>query len=63
MSTTSSCPTEPGTLRIVVMQTFVPLPGTDRVLVVTCSSHVLPLTDDLLDLFDAISGTLVVGVD
>lgn len=47
-----------GLLRTVVMQTLVPLPGVDRVLVLTCSSPVLPLTDDLLDLFDAISSTL-----
>jgi hypothetical protein len=42
------------------MQTLVPLPGVDRVLVLTCSSPVLPLAEDLLDLFDAISGTLAV---
>lgn len=47
-----------GTLRTVLMQTFVPLPGTDRVLALTCSSPVLPLAGDLLDLFDAISSTL-----
>ena len=47
-----------GRLRTVLMQTLVPLPGTDRVLVLTCSSPVLPLADDLLDLLDAISGTL-----
>lgn len=49
-----------GVLRTVLMQTFVPLPGVDRVLVLTCSSPVLPLAEDLLDLFDAISGTLEV---
>lgn len=49
-----------GLLRTVVMQTLVPLPGVDRVLVLTCSSPVLPLADDLLDLFDAVSSTLEV---
>jgi hypothetical protein len=46
---------------LVVPAPSVPLPGADRVLALTCSSPVLPLADDLLDLFDAISGTLEIN--
>lgn len=49
-----------GRVRQVLMQTWAPLPGVDRVLVVSCASPVLPLVDDLLDLFDAVSGALAV---
>jgi hypothetical protein len=44
-------------MRVVLMQTVVPLPRS-RALLVTCSSPVLPLTEALLDVFDAVSGTL-----
>ncbi len=50
-----------GWVRTVLMQTFVPLPGDRRVLLLTCSSPVLPLADVLLDLFDAVSSTLRLG--
>ncbi|MDI6105614.1 hypothetical protein QLQ12_44245 [Actinoplanes sp. NEAU-A12] len=48
-----------GWIRSVTMQTFVPFPGErdGRIAVITGSSPILPLTEDLLDLFDAISGT------
>lgn len=47
-----------GVLRAVVMQTFVPVPDDRRVLVVSASSPVLDLAEELLDLFDAITSTL-----
>ena len=48
-----------GWIRSVLMQTFVPVPGTpaNRVALVTCSSPILPLATELLDLFDAITST------
>jgi hypothetical protein len=48
-----------GWIRTVLMQTFVPLPGprSTRVAVITCSSPILPLVDELLDLFDAVTST------
>ena len=48
-----------GWIRAVLMQTFVPLPGprSTRVAVITCSSPVLPLVDELIDLFDAVTST------
>ena len=51
-----------GQVRMVSMQTLVPLPAA-RVLVLTCSSPVLPLADELLELFEAVSSTLEVVVD
>lgn len=50
-----------GRARMVQMQTLVPLPSS-RVLLLTCSSPVLPLAEDLLELFEAISSTLEVLV-
>jgi hypothetical protein len=47
-----------GWLRVVMMQTFVVLPGRNRVVVVSASSPVLPLADAWFDVFDAITGTL-----
>jgi len=47
-----------GWIRTVLMQTFVPVPGERRVVLLTCSSPVLPLADVLLDLFDAVSSSL-----
>ncbi len=41
-------PEDAGVLRVVLMQTIVPLPD-HRALLLTCSSPVLPLTDALLD--------------
>ena len=46
-----------GTVRLVLLQLLVPLVH-GRVLLLTCSSPVLPLEDVLLDLFDAVAGTL-----
>ncbi|AEV84532.1 hypothetical protein ACWT_3509 [Actinoplanes sp. SE50] len=48
-----------GWIRSVTMQTFVPFPGvrSDRIAVITGSSPILPLAEDLLDLFDAITST------
>jgi hypothetical protein len=52
-----------GSVRSVVMQTFVPL-GDGRVALVTGSSPVLWLEESLLDLFDAVTGTFrLVGED
>lgn len=46
-----------GTVRMVVLRTLVPLPAA-KVLALTCSSPAVDLADDLLDLFDAVSGSL-----
>jgi hypothetical protein len=48
-----------GWIRSVLLQTFVPFPGPtpDRVALITGSSPILPLTDGLFDLFDAITST------
>jgi hypothetical protein len=48
-----------GWIRTILMQTFVPVPGprSTRVAVITCSSPILPLADELLDLFDAVTST------
>jgi hypothetical protein len=51
-----------GQLRMVSMQTLVPLPGA-RVLLLICSSPVLPLAEELLESFEAISSTLEVLAD
>jgi hypothetical protein len=47
-----------GWLRVVLMQTFVVLPGRNRVAIVSASSPVLPLADAWFDVFDAVTGTL-----
>lgn len=46
-----------GTVRLVLLQVLAPLLH-GRVLVLTCSSPVLPLEEVLLDLFEAVAGTL-----
>ena len=46
-----------GAVHMVLMQTLVPLPHA-RTLVLTCSSPVVALAGELLDLFDAVSDTL-----
>jgi hypothetical protein len=51
-------PENAGWVRVVMMQTFVVLPGRNRVVIVSCSSPVLPLADAWFDVFDAITGTL-----
>lgn len=53
-------PHEAGWLRVVQLQQLVPVPGVNRVVVLTCTSPVLPLTDVLLDLFTAVAETLEV---
>ncbi|MDF9814922.1 hypothetical protein M2266_004153 [Streptomyces sp. SPB162] len=46
------------TVRTVLMQTFIPLPGGgDRVALVACSSPVLDLADSFFDVFDAVTST------
>ncbi|GAA1999166.1 hypothetical protein [Catenulispora subtropica] len=50
---------EPGKpIRIASMQTFVPVPDVNRVLLVSCSSPAFALAEGLFDLFDALTGTL-----
>lgn len=44
-------------IRYVVMHTVIPIPGADGALVVSCGTPNLPLANELLDLFDAITGT------
>lgn len=53
-------PEDVGWLRVVQMLQFAPVPGLNRVVLVTCTSPVLPLAEPLLDVFDAICGTLQV---
>ncbi|MFE9772286.1 hypothetical protein ACFYOV_11535 [Streptomyces sp. NPDC005931] len=54
-------PVAPGdsrTLRMVLTQTYIPVPGTaDRVVLVSGASPVLDLTDAFHDIFDAVTGT------
>jgi hypothetical protein len=51
-------PGDPRTVRAVLMQTFVPLPGhTDKVALVAASSSVLDLADAFFDVFDAVTST------
>ncbi|GLY08167.1 MULTISPECIES: hypothetical protein [Actinoplanes] len=52
-------PDAEGWVRSVVMQTYVPFPGPNPewVALITGSSTMLPLADDLLELFDAITGS------
>ncbi|GAB3274998.1 hypothetical protein [Kineosporia babensis] len=47
-----------GWIRSVIMQTFVPVPGSaGKVALVTCSSPILALSTELIDLFDAVTST------
>ena len=48
---------EGGRQRAVLMQTFVPVPGVNRVAIISCSSPATAVADGLLDLFDAVSST------
>ncbi|MEU5976849.1 hypothetical protein [Streptomyces sp. NPDC047315] len=43
--------------KMLVMHTVVPVPGSRRVLVITCYSPNLPLADQLNEVFSAITGT------
>lgn len=46
------------TVRTVLMQTFIPLPGTgDKVALVSASSPVLDLAESFFDVFDAVTST------
>jgi hypothetical protein len=44
-------------VRVVIMQTYVPVPDVNRIAVVTCSSPAVEVAPALLDVFDAITGT------
>ncbi|WP_217253636.1 hypothetical protein [Streptomyces sp. AC602_WCS936] len=47
------------TLRMVLTQTYVPVPGvTEQVVLVSCASPVLDLAEALHDVFDAVTSTL-----
>lgn len=51
-------PGDTRTARVVLMQTFIPLPGTaDKVALVSGSSPVIDLADSFFDIFDAITST------
>jgi hypothetical protein len=51
-------PGDSRTVRAVLMQTFVPLPGrTDKVALVAGSSSVVDLADSFFDVFDAVTST------
>jgi hypothetical protein len=51
-------PGDSRTVRAVLMQTFIPLPGhTDKVALVAASSSVLDLADSFFDVFDAVTST------
>ncbi|MEV6747905.1 MULTISPECIES: hypothetical protein [unclassified Streptomyces] len=47
--------------KMVMTHTFVPVPGGERVLVITCFSPNIPLAEPLYDLFDAITSTFALG--
>ncbi len=47
-----------GWARVAIMQTLVPLPGTDSLLVVAGTTPNLTLVDPFFDMFDAITSTL-----
>jgi hypothetical protein len=53
-------PQDSGWVRVVSLLQLVPVPGSNRVVVLTCSSPVLPLAEVLVDLFSAIADTLQV---
>lgn len=50
-------PDSSGWIRATLMQTFVPTPGGDGVVLISCSSPNIVLVQPLHDLFDAVSGT------
>lgn len=51
-------PQDAGWVRVVQLLQLVPVPGVNRVVLLSCSSPVLPLADELLDLFAAVADTL-----
>ncbi len=52
-----SLPDQAGWIRTTMMQTFIPIPQSDQVALVSCSSPNLVLVDALHDLFDAVTST------
>lgn len=55
---------EPGRkLRVAQMQTFIPIPNVNRVLLVSCSSPAYAVAEGLFDLFDALTGTVRLDLD
>jgi hypothetical protein len=50
-------PLDTGFVRTVFMQTMVPVPGANKVFLISASSPVVPLAEGLHDLFDAVAGT------
>jgi hypothetical protein len=56
--TSSSDPDGSQSLPLVSMQTLIPVPGSEAILDVVLTSPQVAFADGLLDLFDAISGTL-----
>ena len=50
-------PLDRGFVRTVFMQTFAPVPHLNKLFLVSASSPVVALAEDLLDLFDAVTGT------
>lgn len=50
-------PDQSGWIRATIMQTFVPIPTGEGVILISCSSPNLVLVEPLLDLFDAVTGT------
>jgi hypothetical protein len=53
-------PEDAGWVRVVQLLQLVPVPGSDRVVLLACSSPVLVLADVLIDLFHAVADTLSV---
>jgi hypothetical protein len=56
--TDDELPEDVGWVRVVQMLQFAPIPGVNKVVLVSCASPVLALAEPLLDVFDAICGTL-----
>ncbi|WP_239311066.1 MULTISPECIES: hypothetical protein [unclassified Frankia] len=54
-------PDRAGWIRTTAMQTFVPLPRSDTVVLIACSSPNVVLVDALHDLFDALTATFQFG--
>lgn len=51
-------PQDAGWVRVVQLLQLVPVPGSNQVVLLACSSPVLPLADVLVDLFHAVADTL-----
>jgi hypothetical protein len=50
-------PDRAGWIRTTMMQTFVPIPQSEQIVLISCSSPNVVLVDALHDLFDAVSST------